>query len=65
MPLKFGMRSHPFDLSLVVVRSLQCTHGDDPPFELPDQEPGQKYLITPAVVRGEAPLFTKKDSAAA
>ncbi len=34
-------------------------------FELPDQEPGQKYLITPEIVRGERPLFNKDGSVAA
>jgi len=32
-------------------------------FELPDQEAGRKYVITPEIVRGEVQLFP--DSAAA
>lgn len=34
-------------------------------FELPDQEKGRQYLITPEVVRGEKRLFTQDGSAAA
>jgi ATP-dependent Clp protease ATP-binding subunit ClpX len=33
-------------------------------FELPEQEPGQRYVVTPEIVRKEQPLFVK-DSAAA
>jgi len=33
-------------------------------FELPEQEPGQRYVVTPEIVRKEKPLFVK-DSAAA
>lgn len=33
-------------------------------FELPEQEPGQRYVITPEIVRKEQPLFVK-DAAAA
>lgn len=34
-------------------------------YELPDQEPGKKYIITPAVVRGDEKLFAQDGSAAA
>lgn len=34
-------------------------------FELPDQEPGKRYVLTPEVVRGEARLFPQDGSAAA
>ncbi len=34
-------------------------------FELPDQEQGKKYVITPEVVRGEAKMFPQDDSQAA
>ncbi|WP_437187276.1 ATP-dependent Clp protease ATP-binding subunit ClpX [Planctomicrobium sp. SH668] len=34
-------------------------------FELPDQEKGRHYLITPEVVRGEVSLFARDESAAA
>ena len=34
-------------------------------FELPDQESGQKYVITAEMVRGEVKLFPNGDSAAA
>ena len=34
-------------------------------FDLPDQEPGKKYVLTPEVVRGQARLFPRDDSAAA
>lgn len=34
-------------------------------YELPDQEPGKKYVVTPAVVRGEEKLFSRDGSAAA
>ena len=34
-------------------------------FELPDQEPGKKYVMTPEVIRGEAQLIPSDDSAAA
>jgi ATP-dependent Clp protease ATP-binding subunit ClpX len=34
-------------------------------YELPDQEPGRKYILTPAVIRGEERLFPRDDSAAA
>ena len=34
-------------------------------FELPDQEAGQKYVLTPKIVRGEAAIFSKDGSAAA
>jgi ATP-dependent Clp protease ATP-binding subunit ClpX len=33
-------------------------------YELPDREPGQRYIITPEIVRGEARLLPP-DSAAA
>ncbi len=34
-------------------------------FELPDQERGRRYVITPEVIRGETPLFNTDESAAA
>ncbi len=34
-------------------------------FELPDQEPGKKYVLTPEVIRGQARMFPCDDSAAA
>ena len=34
-------------------------------FELPDQEAGQKYVITDEMVRGEVKMFPNGDSAAA
>lgn len=34
-------------------------------YELPDQEHGKKYVVTPAVVRGEEKLFSHDESAAA
>lgn len=34
-------------------------------YELPDQEPGGHYVITPEIVKGERPLFLKDGSAAA
>jgi len=34
-------------------------------YELPEQEPGKKYVVTPAVVRGEEKLFARDGSAAA
>jgi ATP-dependent Clp protease ATP-binding subunit ClpX len=34
-------------------------------YELPDLQPGQKYILTPAVVRGEERLQPRDDSAAA
>ena len=34
-------------------------------FELPDHEPGKKYVLTPEVIRGESRLFPRDDSAAA
>jgi ATP-dependent Clp protease ATP-binding subunit ClpX len=34
-------------------------------FELPEQEPGKKYVVTPAVVRGEEKLFVRDGSRAA
>ena len=34
-------------------------------YELPDQERGGNYVITPEVVRGESELFPQDDSAAA
>jgi ATP-dependent Clp protease ATP-binding subunit ClpX len=34
-------------------------------FELPEQEPGNKYILTPEVIRGEAPMLPQDDSAAA
>ena len=34
-------------------------------YELPDLQPGQKYVLTPAVVRGEERLQPRDDSAAA
>ncbi len=34
-------------------------------FELPDREPGQKYVLTPEIVRGEARMFSEDGSAAA
>ncbi len=34
-------------------------------YELPDQEPGQSYVVTPAVIRGEENMFSRDDTAAA
>ncbi len=34
-------------------------------FELPDQEAGRKYVLTPEIVRGEKQMFPQDDSAAA
>ncbi|MEX0715031.1 MAG: ATP-dependent Clp protease ATP-binding subunit ClpX [Planctomycetaceae bacterium] len=34
-------------------------------FDLPDQEPGRKYVITPEAVRGEQPVVPRDGSAAA
>ncbi|HVV99925.1 MAG TPA: ATP-dependent Clp protease ATP-binding subunit ClpX [Planctomycetaceae bacterium] len=34
-------------------------------YELPDQEPGRKYVLTPEVIRGEVQLFPSDGSAAA
>jgi ATP-dependent Clp protease ATP-binding subunit ClpX len=34
-------------------------------YELPDLEPGKKYVLTPEVVRGEHKLRPREDSAAA
>ena len=34
-------------------------------YDLPEQEPGKKYVLTPEVVRGEAKLFNRDGSAAA
>ena len=34
-------------------------------YELPDQEPGQKYLLTPEMVRGEVSPFPPQDDSAA
>ena len=34
-------------------------------FELPDQEHGKKYVLTPEVIRGESRLFPQDGSAAA
>ena len=34
-------------------------------YELPDQEPGKKYVLTPEVIRGESHLFPQDGSAAA
>jgi len=34
-------------------------------YELPDQESGRRYVVTPEVIRGEQMLFPKDDSAAA
>jgi len=34
-------------------------------FELPEQEAGQKYVVTPEIVRGETAMFPQDDSAAA
>ena len=34
-------------------------------YELPDQERGETYVITPEVVHGEGDLFPRDDSAAA
>ncbi len=34
-------------------------------YELPDQEPGRKYVVTPEMIRGEQRLFPGNDSAAA
>ena len=34
-------------------------------YELPDQEPGQKYLLTPEMVRGEVRPFPPQDDSAA
>lgn len=34
-------------------------------YELPDQEAGQKYVITPEMIRGEETMFPRDDSAAA
>ena len=37
----------------------------DSMYELPDQGSGKKYVLTPAIIRGEEKLFPKDDSAAA
>jgi len=34
-------------------------------YDLPEQEPGQKFRLTPEVIRGDAQLFAEDDSAAA
>jgi len=34
-------------------------------FELPDQEPGRTYVLTPEMIRGEVQMFPQDDSAAA
>jgi ATP-dependent Clp protease ATP-binding subunit ClpX len=34
-------------------------------YELPEQEPGKKYVVTPEVVRGEARLFAPRDDSQA
>lgn len=34
-------------------------------FELPDQERGQKFVVTPGIIRGVEKLFRPKESAAA
>ena len=34
-------------------------------FELPEQERGKKYVLTPAIVRGVEQLITRDGSAAA
>ena len=34
-------------------------------YELPDQEPGRKYVLTPEIIRGESHLFPQDGSAAA
>ncbi|MEX0702224.1 MAG: ATP-dependent Clp protease ATP-binding subunit ClpX [Planctomycetales bacterium] len=34
-------------------------------FELPEQEPGRKYVLTPEAIRGEQPVIPRDDSAAA
>ena len=34
-------------------------------YELPEQESGRRYVITPEVIRGETPLFNTDESAAA
>jgi ATP-dependent Clp protease ATP-binding subunit ClpX len=34
-------------------------------YELPDQESGRRYEVTPEVIRGEQVMFPKDDSAAA
>ncbi len=34
-------------------------------YELPDQEPGRKYVVTPEMIRGEQRMFPSNDSAAA
>ena len=34
-------------------------------YELPEQESGRRYVITPEVIRGETPLFNSDESAAA
>jgi len=34
-------------------------------YDLPEQEPGKKYILTPAIIRGEERLFPRDDSAAA
>ena len=34
-------------------------------FDLPEQEAGKKYVLTPEIVRGQARLFPRDDSAAA
>jgi len=39
--------------------------SDSLPFELPEQEAGKKYVITPAVVRGEEKLYMRDGSRAA
>ncbi|MEZ6035821.1 MAG: ATP-dependent Clp protease ATP-binding subunit ClpX, partial [Planctomycetaceae bacterium] len=34
-------------------------------YELPDQDAGRTYVITPEIIRGEDKLFPRDDSAAA
>ena len=34
-------------------------------YELPDQEPGQKYFMTPEMIRGEVSPFPPQDDSAA
>ena len=34
-------------------------------YELPDRQSGQRYVMTDKMIRGEEPMFTQDDSAAA
>jgi ATP-dependent Clp protease ATP-binding subunit ClpX len=34
-------------------------------YDLPEQEAGKKYILTPEIVRGEVKLFNRDGSAAA